>query len=152
MELESESHLELMGLLGSSYTRLTRAINLELEQGCGLSLSWFDVLMHLGRSDSGHLTMTQLATNLSFTSGGLTRLVDRIVEAGLIERQNCPSDRRSIYVALTQDGEAMLKKATAIYIDGIQSHLLAFLTKEKQALLIELLSTIVANNTEGVCC
>lgn len=141
-----------MGLLGSSYTRLTRKIDLELEQGCGLSLSWFDVLMHLSRSESGHLTMTQLAINLSFTSGGLTRLVDRIVEAGLIERQNCPSDRRSIYVALTPDGEAMLEKAAAIYVHGIETHLLAFLSKENQALLAELLGTIVANNTEGVCC
>ena len=46
--------------------------------------------------------MSRLSSDVALTTGGVTRLVDRMVEAGLVARENCPSDRRSIYVVLTR--------------------------------------------------
>ena len=56
----------------------------------------------------GRLTMSRLSTDVALTTGGVTRLVDRMAEAGLVSRQNCPNDRRSIHVVLTPAGQAVL--------------------------------------------
>jgi DNA-binding MarR family transcriptional regulator len=65
----------------------------------------------------------------------VTRLVDRMVEAGLVARENCPSDRRSIYVVLTPHGHAVLERAVAEHIEGIDRHLIAHLGDRDRAAL-----------------
>jgi MarR family 2-MHQ and catechol resistance regulon transcriptional repressor len=121
----NDERITLMGLLVEAHARLTRTLGAELERECGIPLTWFDVLIRLGRSPEEHLTMSQLAGEVSLTSGGITRLVDRIAEAGLVERQNCPSDRRSVHVALTPLGKAKLEAAVVVHLGGLDRHLLA---------------------------
>ncbi len=58
-----------------------------------------------------------------------------MVEAGLVARENCPSDRRSIYVVLTPEGKAVLDQAVAAHIDGIDRHLVAHLSSGDRAAL-----------------
>lgn len=121
----NDERISLAGLLMEANARLTRVLGAELEQRCGLALGWFDVLIRLRRSETGRLTMTELAAQTVLTSGGMTRLVDRIAEAGYVERQDCPSDRRSVYVALTGAGHAKLAEATAFHLDSLDRHLMA---------------------------
>jgi MarR family 2-MHQ and catechol resistance regulon transcriptional repressor len=90
-----------MGLLVRSHRRLSDLLGQELEQAVGIPLVWFDVLIHIGGAPEGRLTMSRLSSDVALTTGGVTRLVDRMVEAGLVARQNCPSDRRSVHVVLT---------------------------------------------------
>src|ERR1700722_141411 len=93
--LANDERITLMGLLVEAHARLTRVLGAELEAACGLPLSWYDAMVRLRRTPEGFLTMTRLGAEVSLTSGGITRLVDRLVEAGYVERQNCPTDRRS---------------------------------------------------------
>ena len=79
--------------------------------------------------------MSRLSADVALTTGGVTRLVDRMVEAGLVARENCPSDRRSIYVVLTPAGQAVLDRAVAEHIDGIDRHLVAHLSEGDRAAL-----------------
>ena len=58
-----------------------------------------------------------------------------MAEAGLVARENCPSDRRSIYVVLTPEGRAVLDRAVAAHIDGIDRHLVAHLDDRDRAAL-----------------
>ena len=71
--------------------------------------------------------MSTLSSNVALTTGGVTRLVDRMAEAGLVARENCPSDRRSIHVVLTPEGRAVLERAIAQHVDSIDRHLMAHL-------------------------
>ena len=119
-----DERITLMGLLVEAHGRLTRTLGAELEEDSGIPLGWFDVLLRLGRSPGSRLTMTQLGGEVLLTSGGITRLVDRIGEAGYVERQSCPSDRRSVYVALTPAGRAKLEEATVAHLVGLQRHLI----------------------------
>ncbi len=132
-----------MSLLMETHARLTRVLGAELRSGAGLPLSWFELLLRLRRAESGFLTMSQLATEISLTSGGVTRLVDRLVEAGLVERRDCPSDRRSVYVALTAAGTARLDDALALHLEGIERHLLDPLSAGERAALEEALSKVL---------
>jgi DNA-binding MarR family transcriptional regulator len=131
----ADERIILMGLLIETHARLTRVLSAELEAECGLPLTWFDVLLRLGRSPDGRLTMSNLAAQVSLTTGGMTRLVDRLVEAGLVERQNCSSDRRSVHVALTDAGTRKLETATRAHLEGLDRHLLEPLDNEERAAL-----------------
>jgi MarR family 2-MHQ and catechol resistance regulon transcriptional repressor len=138
-----DERLILMGLLVRSHRRLTDLLGRELEQSVGIPLVWFDVLIHIGGADEGRLTMSRLSTEVALTTGGVTRLVDRMVEAGLVARQNCPSDRRSVHVVLTPAGQAMLGRAIGEHIEGIDRHLMAPLDDAERAALSAALSKLV---------
>jgi DNA-binding MarR family transcriptional regulator len=134
-ETVNDERIVLMGLMIETHAKLTRTLGDELELALGLPFTWFIVLVHLGRSEQGRLTMSQLGNEIALTSGGITRLVDRMTEARLVERQVCPSDRRVSYVALTPDGEAMLARATEEHLRGLDRHLLEPLTSDDRAAL-----------------
>ncbi len=130
-----ESAITLMGLLVEAHAHLTRLLSAQLEQACGLPLSWYDAMIRLRRSPGGFTTMTRLAGEVSLTSGGITRLVDRLVEAGYAERRNCPTDRRSVYVSLTPAGVAVVDEATDAHRDVLVRHLLLPLGDSERAAL-----------------
>jgi MarR family transcriptional regulator, 2-MHQ and catechol-resistance regulon repressor len=122
-----DERIQLMGLIVRTHRRLTDALGRELEQTVGIPSVFFDVLIHVGAAPDGQLTMSRLSNEVALTTGGVTRLVDRMVEAGLVARQNCPNDRRSVHVVLTSEGHTMLGRAIAAHIDGIDRHLMAHL-------------------------
>jgi DNA-binding MarR family transcriptional regulator len=108
------------GLLHEAHRRLDRAFNCSLEQACGISGPFFEVLLRVGRSPGARLNMSELAGQLGLTSGGTTRLVDRAVAAGLVERESCPSDRRVQWVVLSEAGEQKLDEALVIHLQDLQ--------------------------------
>jgi MarR family transcriptional regulator, 2-MHQ and catechol-resistance regulon repressor len=140
-----DDRIRLMGLIVRTHRRLTDRLGRELEQDVGIPLVFFDVLIHVGGAPDSRLTMSALSYDVALTTGGVTRLVDRMVEAGLVARENCPSDRRSIYVVLTPEGRAVLDRAVAAHIDGIDRHLVAHLDdRDRVALEVALLKVLDA--------
>jgi DNA-binding MarR family transcriptional regulator len=140
-----DPRLQLMGLLMRSQRRLTDVLGRELEETVGIPLVFFNVLTHVAAAPEGRVTMSRLSADVSLTTGGVTRLVDRMVEAGLVARSACPSDRRSVHVVLTPEGHATLRAAIAAHIDGIDRHLIAPLSAaDRQAL-----STALGKLAEG---
>jgi DNA-binding MarR family transcriptional regulator len=79
--------------------------------------------------------MSRLSADVALTTGGVTRLVDRVVEAGLAVRENSPNDRRSINVVLTQVGQQVLERAIAAHVESIDRHLMAPLNDDARAAL-----------------
>ncbi|MGO8862172.1 MAG: MarR family winged helix-turn-helix transcriptional regulator [Acidimicrobiales bacterium] len=138
-----DDRLRLMGLLVRAHRRLTFLLARELEQAVGIPLIWFDVLIHIGGAPDGRLTMSALSSDVALTTGGVTRLVDRMVDAGLVARQNCPSDRRSVHVVLTDTGQATLRRAIAAHMEGIERHLFAPLDDSERAALGSTLTKLV---------
>jgi DNA-binding MarR family transcriptional regulator len=82
-------------------------IGIELSEAGLPELSWHDVLARLDES-SEPLRPRDLLCRVSVTKSGLTRLIDRIEAAGLVERTSCPSDRRGTFIVLTEDGRHTL--------------------------------------------
>ncbi len=78
-------------------------------------LAWYDVLLTLSEAEAGALRMYEVADAIVMSRSGLTRLIDRLEEAGLTERRNCPSDRRGNFVAITEPGRAMLRRIWPVY-------------------------------------
>lgn len=71
-------------------------------------LPWFEVLATLDRAPEQRMKMGELAEALVITRGGLTKLVDRLIKAGLLERTFCETDRRVSYATLLPAGVELL--------------------------------------------
>lgn len=119
-----DPRITLFGRLVEAYASLRQQLDDEMQQEVGLPLLWYGVLLHIGRSPEGVRPMSELTEATAFTSGGVTRLVDRMEAAGYVERRPCPTDRRVQYVGLTDRGREMLERGSKVHIRGIQEHML----------------------------
>lgn len=100
--------------------RLVHELDRELEQAHGVSLAEYDVLVQLDAAGERGLRMAELAEAVLLTRSGLTRLVDRLEQQGLVERSRCPSDARGMHATLTSAGSARLADARATHTGGIR--------------------------------
>jgi DNA-binding MarR family transcriptional regulator len=84
--------------------------------------AWFEVLLRLGRTPGHRLRMTDLAEAVSFSSGGFTRLADRMAKEGLIRRDPDPGDRRAALAVLTDKGAEALDRAMPQHVSQLRTH------------------------------
>jgi DNA-binding MarR family transcriptional regulator len=89
--------------------RLRDQLELDVRRISGLSVARYDVLMHLDMA-GGRLGLSDLAQAMVLSPSGLSKLLDRMQEAGLVERQPDPDDARSTYAAITRHGRAVVTK------------------------------------------
>src|SRR5687768_10286395 len=114
-ELLQHPLLTTVGLFMEAHAGLVVATERRLETESGLSAQWFEVLIRLARTPGQRLRMSDLAAQTTLSASGLTRAVDRLEGAGLVERQACPTDRRSTYAVLTSEGEKRILTALPIH-------------------------------------
>lgn len=81
----------------------------------GLPLPYFSVLILLLEAEERRLPMSRIARDLSMTSGGFTKLADRMARDGLIDRRGSSGDRRVIFAALTDQGLESARRADSAY-------------------------------------
>jgi DNA-binding MarR family transcriptional regulator len=96
-------------------------LDAELRAESDLTLRWYDVLVQLEEAERP-LPMNELASRILSSKSGLTRVVDRMEEAGLVRRERPSRDRRVIEVVLTEQGSAALKSARVVHRRGIYEH------------------------------
>jgi DNA-binding MarR family transcriptional regulator len=145
-ELLTLPRLNAWGAFLTAHKALETILNRELEAACGLPLTWFDALAQLRMAPGHRLTMTQLASALLFSKSGLTRLVDRMVEAGLVERLARPGDRRSLHIALSGAGEEKFRQALPIHLNHVKRHFAAHIddreTKAVESALMRIAAAV----------
>jgi MarR family 2-MHQ and catechol resistance regulon transcriptional repressor len=112
--------LTTMGLFFETHTGLTRELGRRLERDSNLSVQWFEVLLRLVRTPGHRLRMSDLAAQTTLTASGLTRVIDRLDDAGLATRETCPEDRRVAYAVLTPEGEARMATALPMHLRHVQ--------------------------------
>ncbi len=93
------------------HARMVEAVDEVLEREHGLPLNSYEVLLKLSEAPEHALRMGTLAERLLLSRSGLTRLVDRLVARGLVERHSCDDDRRGSYARLTEAGVAAFEEA-----------------------------------------
>ncbi|MFJ8467753.1 MarR family winged helix-turn-helix transcriptional regulator [Streptomyces swartbergensis] len=118
--------MTLYGLFVEAFTRLKPLVHHDL----GMPETWFEVLLRLGRTPGHRLRMTDLADAVSFSSGGFTRLADRMAKEGLIRRDPDPNDRRAALAVLTDQGAEALDRATTTHASHLRTHVSRPLTAE----------------------
>src|ERR1700686_2050213 len=101
---------------------LLRQREAELVEKEDMTLAEFDVLIQLGVAPDRRLRMTELSERVRLSRSGLTRLVDRLVQAGLVKRGKCADDRRGTFAILTVTGGARLRHARPVHPRGLREH------------------------------
>ncbi|MFJ2233409.1 MarR family winged helix-turn-helix transcriptional regulator [Streptomyces sp. NPDC087859] len=118
------------GRLQGAANRLEYLLGRALEVECGISHLMFEVLLILGRAGEPGLSMRAVAQEQVLTTGGATRLVDRMEAAGLVERAEDPGDRRGRLVRLTPRGEETTVAAARVHVENIHRYFVAPLPAE----------------------
>ncbi|MDQ6805360.1 MAG: MarR family transcriptional regulator, partial [Actinomycetota bacterium] len=111
----------------------------------------YEVLLYLAQAPDCKLPMSALAESTMLTRSGVTRLIDGLVTAGLIERDSCPSDARVSYARLTDLGFAKLRDAGRTHIAGIRRLFLEHFSDEEIERLAELLGRLPGASGSGTC-
>jgi DNA-binding MarR family transcriptional regulator len=130
------------GLVVEGEARVGQLLAHDLESEFELPVKWFEVLLRLGRTPGQAQPLTELATSVSFSSSGFTRLADRMEAAGLVARRPSPSDRRVTLAVLTEAGARLLDRAAALHVASLQRHVAAHLTAEQLDQLGRIMRTL----------
>jgi DNA-binding MarR family transcriptional regulator len=110
----------------------------------GLQPGWFDLLAALRRSGAPYeLNPTELMRATLISSGGITKRLDRLEEAGLVERRPDPEDRRGTRVRLTRRGRAVIDRAIEVHVAN-EGRLLGPLSAADRRALDDLLRSLLS--------
>ncbi len=103
--------------------RLEYVLGRAIEERCGISHLMYEVLLILAREGGQGMSMRAISREQVLTTGGVTRLIDRMEALGLVERAANPADRRGRLVRLTEAGAARAVEATRVHVENIRRHL-----------------------------
>lgn len=122
--------------------RLETVFARTITECAGLPGPRFELLLRLARTPGEELTMSELADQLGVTSGGATRLVDKVATDGLVARRACTEDRRVHHVALTDAGRARLGEVLDAHRADLARELTSRLEPAEQAALDRILDQL----------
>jgi DNA-binding MarR family transcriptional regulator len=129
------------GLLGAHAT-LTRELSAALVASHGLTINDYGCLLLLHRAGEEGMRRIDLANQLQLSPSGITRLLDRLEDQGLVGKGECKSDARVSYAILTDAGHEKLRAAAPGHVDDIDRRLSAVLSEDEMKTLAELLSRL----------
>jgi DNA-binding MarR family transcriptional regulator len=139
---EQASALDAWARLLRGHAALTRAVSTRLTSEHGLTINDYDALLHLARAEEGRMRRVDLAERLVLTASGVTRLLDGLERAGLVERAACASDRRVTYAVITEVGRAKLNAASTSHLGVVRALLEERFSEKELAHLAELLGRL----------
>lgn len=143
-----EPQLDAWRAIATGHAAVTERVQRALAAADLPPLSWFELLSAVKRSPTGRPRMSELADWLTLSRGGITKLVDRLQEAGYLERVSCPEDRRSLQAELTPAGKKMLEEMRSVYEAELERHLRT-LTAEEAALITAALLKITGSTCDA---
>lgn len=82
-----------------------------------------ELLMRLAAEPDNRLRMAEVSDLLLVSKSGVTRMVDRLIARDLVERATCPSDRRVVYAAITEQGKTLLVEAVPAFVESLTGSL-----------------------------
>lgn len=107
-----------------AHARVSRRLDDELRDEHSLSLPEYDALVQLATSPDRRLRMNVLAERVLLSRSGVTRLIDRLVADGLVERTACTTDGRGAEAVLTTTGFDRLRAASPTHLRGVRRYFL----------------------------
>ena len=125
-----------------AHTLLRRELESEVLSPRGLTINDFEALHHLARSDDNRLRRVDLVELLVLTPSGVTRLLDGLQEAGLVENVQCEDDARVTWARLTADGIETVQCVGASHAKRLRSLFHDTLSEDEVGQLSELLGKL----------
>ena len=130
------------------HSAFTKELDAELVARHGLTLSSYEVLLHLATSPSGCARMSDLAGSVLLSRSGMTRLVDRLEREGLVRREDVKGDARGLNAVVTPKGRQAFERARRTHLSGVRRLFLEPLSVEDRASLAKLWERLLPGATE----
>lgn len=127
---------------GIAHRRLLAALRERFQ----LNEAEVDTMVVLGGRESGCGTMTELARSASFTSGGYTKIADRLCDRGLVERSSVPGDRRVTQLSLTDEGAELARELRAQIAEHNRTHFIEVIGLDRARLVASALDEVRSAN------
>jgi DNA-binding MarR family transcriptional regulator len=115
-----EPHLSAWRAVLNAHASIVARIESDLASAGLPPLAWYDVLWAIRRAPGRRIRMSDLASSLTISRGGLTKLADRLEDAGTLRRERVDDDGRGLYAVLTDDGDALLRRMWPVYARTIR--------------------------------
>jgi DNA-binding MarR family transcriptional regulator len=113
------------------HARLAAKLNRDLQQTSGLTLSDYDVLVHLTDVPDGRLRAFELGEGLQWDKSRVSKQVARLAARGLVAKEDCEADRRGAYVVLTQAGRQVIEAAAPAHVELVHQLVFDTLTPDQ---------------------
>ncbi|HLW17020.1 MAG TPA: MarR family transcriptional regulator [Actinomycetota bacterium] len=146
MRTTTAGQTELWASLMRGQALLADAVSDRLEAEAGIPLAWYEVLAALAEAPEGALRMQDLGQSMWLSKSGLTRLCDRIEEAGYLSRQSCPTDRRGTFAVITDVGHAKVRDARPVFARASEDLFLQHLSARERDVLRSAMNKIIGAN------
>lgn len=139
--LRSAEHRAFVALL-RAHVATTRRLSSALENDHGLTLSDYEVLLHLAHAPDRMMRRVDLARSVLLTPSGITRLLDRLERWGYVDAAKCETDARVTYAHLTDAGHDKLSNAARTHVEDIRLEFAERFSADEVDALGELLSRL----------
>ena len=125
-----------------AHSVLRRELDAEVLRPRGLTINDFEALMHISKAEEQRLRRIDLVERLMLTPSGVTRLLEGLQEAGLVEDVHCDSDARVTWAQLTDDGVELLDCVGASHTARLRELFRGSLSEAEVEQLSELLGKL----------
>jgi DNA-binding MarR family transcriptional regulator len=122
-KLTSSKAIQLWEGINRAHGSMSAAIEKDMLPQTGIALGWYEVLAHLSRAPGAMLRFQDLARIEGLTDSGASRRLNQMINAGLIDRHSCPTDRRGVYAHLTDKGRETYEKAHTVFLRSLERNL-----------------------------
>jgi DNA-binding MarR family transcriptional regulator len=138
--------------LVQAHATTTRSLSAQLLAEHGLTINDYEVLLRLSRAPERRLRRVDLAEEVLLTPSGITRLLDGLERAGLVERAACASDRRVVYAVITDTGLDKLRAASTTHVAQIEDFFSSRLDAGQQDAAARLLELLCSQTVDETAC
>jgi DNA-binding MarR family transcriptional regulator len=140
--IESSPAVRAFALLLRAQAVTTRRLSASLQSDHGLTINDYEALLVLSAAPDQRLKRVELARRLLLTPSGVTRLLEGLERAGLVERTACDTDLRVAYAQLTDRGRETLADASRGHVSSIRELLGEYLSEDEIEQLGEILAKL----------
>lgn len=138
----NDLHLQAWRSLMELHMQLISIFDAEFRQQCDIDLSTYDTLLHVYEAGPEGIRMTDLSDRLVVSKSGLTTMVDRLEERGLLRRIPDPADRRAIRVAITDEGYRLFRSAAKVHMASVEDNFSKQVTDDEAQMIIDIVDRI----------
>lgn len=142
----SDMHLRAFRTLLEAHARLLDALNVRFRDR-DLSLTYYDVLVQLSEAPDRRLRMQELAHHVLLSKSGLTRLIDRMEDQGLVRREASAADARGVNAVMTDGGLAALEAAVPAHKADLLDLVATVMDEQEARVMADLLGRVRDRST-----
>ncbi len=124
---------------------LADRLHRELQDGHGVSLADYEVLVRLSEQRGRRMRMSQLADEVASSKSRVSHQVARMEREGLLRRRECPEDGRGVFAELTDEGMALLEGSAPTHLEGVREHMIDLLTREEQEVVAKVFDRVITH-------